>query len=196
MRERRTRIRASHVRAVLCRTTYVASDASTRSTTLPMTETFPIVPGQVRMLWVVVPLLLVVFVAVAALAYTLSAARTARFEVSPSGLRLRGDFYGRLIPADELQPAAARAVDLRTERALQPVARTGGTAVSGYRAGWFRLRDGERALVYITDPSRVAYVPTRAGYSVLVSVPDPAAFLASLRRLVVGPAGRATAPGV
>ncbi len=161
-----------------------------------MTETFPIVPGQVRLLWVVVSLLLVVLSATGALGYALSAARTARFEVSPSGLRLRGDFYGRTIPAAELQLDAARAVDLRTDRALQPVARTGGTAVPGYRAGWFRLRDGERALLYVTDPSRVAYVPTRAGYSVLVSVPDPAAFIASLRRLTTGAAASAGAPGV
>lgn len=160
-----------------------------------MTETFPIVPGQLRMLWVVLPLVLVVLGTVGVLAYTLSAARTARFEVSPSGLRLRGDFYGRVIPARELQPDAARAVDLRTERALQPVARTGGTALPGYRAGWFRLRDGERALLYVTDPSRVAYVPTRAGYSVLVSVPDPAAFIVSLRRLATRAPASASAPG-
>lgn len=160
-----------------------------------MTETFPIVPGHVRLLWVVVPLILGVLGAAGALAYTLTAARTARFEVSPSGLRLRGDFYGRLIPAAQLQPEAARAVDLRTEALLQPVARTGGTAVPGYRAGWFRLRGGERALLYVTDPSRVAYVPTRAGYSVMVSVPDPAAFVASLRRLTAGSPAARTAPG-
>lgn len=151
-----------------------------------MTETFPIVPGQVRLLWLVVPLVLVMLGVAGLLAYTMSAARTARFEVSPSGLRLRGDFYGRTIPVADLRPEAARPVDLRTERGLQPVERTGGTAVPGYQAGWFRLRNGERVLLYVTDPSRVAYVPTRAGYSVLVSVSDPLAFIASLRRFMPG----------
>ncbi|HEV2591612.1 MAG TPA: PH domain-containing protein [Gaiellaceae bacterium] len=160
-----------------------------------MTETFPIIPGQVRMLWVVVPLLLVALGAAGVLAYTVAASRTARFEVSPDGLRLRGDFYGRFIPASELQAEAARVIDLRTERALQPVMRTGGTAVPGYRAGWFRLRDGERALLYVTDPRHVAYVPTRAGYSVLLSVADPAAFIASLHRLSTESPASA-APGV
>ena len=163
-----------------------------------MTETFPIVPNQdqARLLWVVVPLILVVLGVAGVLGYTLSAAHTARFEVSPSGLRLRGDFYGRTIPAADLQPEAARAIDLRAERALQPVTRTNGVAVPGYQAGWFRLRDGERALLYLTDPSRVAYVPTRAGYSVLVSVADPAAFLASLRRITAGPPAPSAPPGV
>ncbi|HMF09269.1 MAG TPA: PH domain-containing protein, partial [Thermoanaerobaculia bacterium] len=78
---------------------------------------------------------------------------------------------------------AARAVDLRIDTALNPAVRTMGTALPGYRAGWFRLRDGEKALCYLTDASRVAYVPTNAGYAVLVSVEDPAVFLASLKRL-------------
>jgi hypothetical protein len=147
-----------------------------------MTETFPIIPGQVRMLWVVIPLLLIIFGAAAALAYTMSGARVARFEVSQDGLRLRGDFYGRRIPASELRVDAARVVDLGAERELQPRMRTMGTALPGYRAGWFRLRNGERALLYVTDQSRVAYVPTSAGYSVLLSVADPGAFIASLRR--------------
>ena len=50
------------------------------------------------------------------------------------------------------------------------------------RAGWFRLRDGERALLYVTDPARVVYLPTADGYSVMLSVADPAAFIASLQR--------------
>lgn len=147
-----------------------------------MTETFSIVPGNVRMLWLALPLLLVILGAGALLAYSLSSARTARFEVSAAGLRLRGDLYGRLVPAAVIRADAARAVDLGAERALAPAMRTMGTAVPGYRAGWFRLRGGERALLYVTDPSRVAYVPTTAGYAVLVSVADPAAFVASLQR--------------
>lgn len=149
-----------------------------------MTETFPIVPGQVRILWILVPLVLVLALVVTLVLKSFTGARSAQFEVSPEGLRLRGDMYGRVVPAGAIRADAARAVDLRTERSLQPVSRTMGTAVPGYRSGWFRLRDGEKALLYVTDPSRVAYVPTTAGYAVLLSVADPAAFVASLRRAV------------
>jgi hypothetical protein len=148
-----------------------------------MTETFSIIPGQVRVFWILVPVVVLVLASVVALFYSLSSARNARFEVSTEGLRLRGDFYGRLIPANTLRLDSARAVDLQAERNLQPVARTVGTALGGYRAGWFRLRDGERALLYVTDPTRVAYIPTTKGFAVLLSVADPAAFLASLRRV-------------
>jgi hypothetical protein len=60
-----------------------------------------------------------------------------------------------------------------------------GTGLPGYQAGWFRLRNGEKALVYLTDRRRAVYVPTTAGYDVLLSPEDPDGFLralASLRR--------------
>ena len=56
-----------------------------------------------------------------------------------------------------------------------------GTGLPGYQAGWFRLRNGEKALVYLTDRGRAVYVPTTAGYSVLLSPAEPDAFLAALR---------------
>ena len=64
---------------------------------------------------------------------------------------------------------------------LEPRLRTLGTGLPGYRAGWFRLRNGEKALLYLTDESRAVYVPTTAGYSVIVSPQDPDAFLAALK---------------
>jgi hypothetical protein len=148
-----------------------------------MTETFPIVPGDARILWALVPAFLLLVVALGGLAVSLLGSQNARFEISPVGLRLKGDLYGRFIPAADLQVAGARAIDLRAEPSLTPVRRTVGTAVKGYQAGWFRLRDGEKALLYVTDRSRVVYVPTSRGYAVMVSVLDPDTFLASLRRI-------------
>jgi hypothetical protein len=150
-----------------------------------MTETFSIIPGQIRMVWMAIPVV-VMIVALGGLFFSFAGARNAKFEVSPAGLRLRGDFYGRLIPANSIRLDAARAVNLRNEPGLAPAVRTVGTAVGGYRAGWFRLRDGEKALLYVTDPTRVAYVPTANGYAVLLSVADPDALLAALRN-AIGP---------
>jgi Bacterial PH domain len=146
-----------------------------------MTQTFPIVPGDVRILWALVPAFVILAAGLGVLAVSLSGSRNARFEVSPVGLRLKGDLYGRFIPTADLQLDSARAVDLAAEPGLVAVRRNVGTAIKGYQAGWFRLRDGEKALLYITDRSRVAYVPTTRGYAVMVSVADPEAFLASLR---------------
>ena len=74
-----------------------------------------------------------------------------------------------------------RRVDFSTTPDLAPRWRTLGTGLPGYRAGWFRLRNGEKALVYLTDRNRAVYVPTTAGFSVLISPADPDGFVAALR---------------
>jgi PH (Pleckstrin Homology) domain-containing protein len=152
-----------------------------------MPEVFHIVPASNRAAATFVPLAGLLFVvligAMALLGASIRGSRKSTFELDPAGLRVRGDLYGRLIPASELRGGAARVIDLQQERTLRPTARTMGTAIPGYRAGWFRLADGEKALLYVTDPQRVVYVPTRAGYSVLLSVDRPTEFVERLREI-------------
>jgi len=78
--------------------------------------------------------------------------------------------------------AEARLVDLGRDSGLRPRSRRLGTGLPGYAAGWFRLNNGERALVYLTRPTPVLYVPTTLGYSLLLSPQDPESLLAALRR--------------
>lgn len=148
------------------------------------TQVFAIAPAADRTLWLMflIPALIAVF----AVAFTLGpalGARNARFEVSSDGLRLRGDWYGRAIPLSHLRTAEARRVDLTVQPALEPTRRTGGTGLPGYRAGWFRLRNGERALVFLTDRTRAVYVPTTEGFSLVLSPADPDGFVAALQTL-------------
>ena len=147
-------------------------------------QQFPIAAAAGRAIWpiLLVPGLVLGLVA-GLLGASVMAARTATFEISPAGLRLRGDLYGRLIPADQVRGALASRVDFTTMPELTPARRTMGTGLPGYKSGWFRLRNGERALLYLTDTSRAVYVPTSAGYSVLVSPREPDEFLAAVRNI-------------
>lgn len=149
-------------------------------------ETFPIAPAASRSLWLLLVVLAVVIVPIVVLGVSLAGARAARFEVSPAGLRLRGDWYGRLIPGGEIRGDASRRVDFASDPGLLPRRRTLGTGLPGYQAGWFRLQNGERALVYLTDRSHAVYVPTTSGYSLLLSPADPDAFLAAVRGIARG----------
>jgi len=151
-------------------------------------QEFLIAPATGRTLWFILLVPgLVLFVVIGVLGTALVSARSARFEVSPAGLRLRGDLYGRLIPAGHLRGAAATRVDFQAMPELTPARRTMGTGLPGYRAGWFRLRSGEKALLYVTDLSRVVYVPTTDGYSVLLSPADADQFLSALRGISMAP---------
>jgi hypothetical protein len=150
-----------------------------------MTEVFHIVPGAVRgsttllLLMPVVVLLIVLGI----IGYSLvTGARGSTFEVSGEGLRLRGDFYGRMIPTNQLRLDEVRRIDIDSGP-YHPTRRTMGTAMPGYRAGWFRLRNGHKALLYVTQPSNVVLVPTTAGYDVLLTVTEPDRFVDRLKAL-------------
>ncbi len=111
------------------------------------------------------------------------ASRHVKFEVSPEGLVIRGDLYGRRLPAGALLTEEARAVDLTVSPNYRPVWRTNGAGLPGYGSGWFQLGNGDKALIFVTDKQRVVYLPTREGYAVLLSVAEPERFLAALKQM-------------
>ena len=147
---------------------------------------FPIAPAESRYLWFLIPVGVILLGAMALLVTSVRGAHASRFEIRPDGLRLAGDLYGRVVPKAQLRVDLARRVDLGRDEALRPRWRRVGTGLPGYQAGWFRLRNGEKALLYLTDRSRAVYIPTTAGYSLLLSPADPDGFLSRLRSVLGG----------
>lgn len=144
---------------------------------------FPILPASGTPLWFILAIVFVLVLLIVVFSLFAYSAQNARFELSDHGLRIRSWLYGRFIPRDVLMTAAARLVNLWVEDAYKPRLRTNGVSLPGYNAGWFRLRNGEKALVFMTDASRVVYIPTNRGYSLLVSPAQPEEFLHSIQEL-------------
>jgi hypothetical protein len=69
-----------------------------------------------------------------------------------------------VIPFSELRTDDAARVDFGADPELTP-----------------RLRNSEKALLYVTDNARVVRIPTTRGYEVLLSPDDPDAFLRALK---------------
>jgi hypothetical protein len=152
-----------------------------------MVESFPIAPASSRSLWFFIPIAMIMLAAAAMLILAALGPRRARYELSSGGIALRGDIYGRrLIPAADLRGGSARIIDLERERDFAPKWRTMGTGLPGYKAGWFRLRNGEKALVSLTETHRAVYVPTREGFALLLSPAEPERFLKALQAVAPG----------
>ena len=153
-------------------------------------QVFPIPPASGRgILWFFIIIIVILIGVTLMLGWAAWSTRHSRAEISPAGLKLVGDLWGRTIPLDHLELNEARVVDLRGEPDLIPRRRTMGTALGDYSAGWFRLRGGEKALLYLTDRRRVVYIPTLDGYSLLLSQSEPRRFLDALHETAGGAAG-------
>lgn len=146
-------------------------------------QVFTIVPGTSGPVWILVGVAALLLVMVGLFAWLAYSSRSTRFEVSPAGLTIDGTMYGRTIPAGSIDLDGIEVLDLRRDREHRPKWRTNGAGLPGYLAGWFRLRNGEKSLLFVTDKSRVVYVPTAEGFSVMASVPQPERFKAALEDL-------------
>ena len=144
-----------------------------------MKQVFHMIPASGGSFWLLCGLLLPLLLLFAYLAYS---ARNVKFEVSSEGLRIRGDIYGRMIPAPALLADQARVLDLTQDKDHQLSWRTNGVGLPGYKSGWFRLKNREKALVFVTDPTSVVYIPTREAYAVLLSVAQPEEFVRAIRQ--------------
>ena len=97
------------------------------------------------------------------------------FALTPEGLSIRSPGSRRFIPREDLLVGEACAVSLRDNPQLKP--RSKGIA-PGYHRGRGHLRNGDRALFFLTDRRQVGVLPTNRNYLILLSVADPERFLA------------------
>ncbi len=143
-------------------------------------DLFPITPAPAKTIWILFAICTVIAIIAGALAYTAWSSRNVVVALDAEGIRIKGDFWGRTVPYASVDPAGARVIGFSTSPELATRRRTFGTALPGYASGWFRLQNGEKALAYLTRRNGIAYVPTRAGYSLLLSVDEPHRFLERL----------------
>lgn len=144
-------------------------------------DVFPIVPAAAKPLWFIAAICLVLALVIALLLWIAWSARHARVEVSDREIRLFGDLWGRSIALESLDLSGASVVVVDPSSPYRPTRRTLGTGLPGYASGWFRLRNGEKALAYLTRGTDVVHIPTTQGYSLLLSVAQPEELLRTLR---------------
>lgn len=144
-------------------------------------KVFSMVPGSTAptvVLWCIVLLL----GALAALfAYLACSLNSVRFVISPQGFRIRAPLYGRTIPMAALETQKARVLDLSKDQVYRPAWRNNGLGLPGCGMGWFTLKNNEKALVFLTSPSQVVYLPTKEGFSLLLSIEKAGDFVRELQ---------------
>jgi hypothetical protein len=140
---------------------------------------FPASSGTLIFTWALSIFLVAIIAVFVFIAYS---AGHVTFTVTDDALRIRASFYGRTIPRSEIVADGVKVIDLNIESGYRPKSRTNGIGRPGYAEGWFKLADKEKALLFVTDRSRVVYIPTTGNYSVLLSVREAEEFADVLRQ--------------
>jgi hypothetical protein len=103
------------------------------------------------------------------------------FIFTGQGLRIRSGLYGRTIPREKIAVGGVKVINLDIEKEYRPQWRLNGAGLPGYSAGWFKLKNKEKALLFVTNTSRVVYIPTLDNYAVLLSVREAEEFAGAIR---------------
>lgn len=104
-----------------------------------------------------------------------------RLRADADGLEVATTFYTRRHAWDALDLDRARVVDLGERPGYRPMLKTNGLSLPGFRSGWFRLRNGDRAFVATAGGTRLLWLPTRAGHDLVVEPVDARTALERLR---------------
>jgi len=145
-------------------------------------DVFAISPASAKPLWILGIICFLLALVLIALANTAYSSRYSRVEIEGDRIKIVGDFWAREIPFKRLNVSKARILDLAIDSEYSPKRRTFGTGLPGYASGWFKLRSGEKALVYLTQRHDIVYLPTSDSYSLLLSIEEPERFLKTLQQ--------------
>lgn len=102
--------------------------------------------------------------------------------LGPDGLKIRVSFVNKTWALASMDRAGAKLVNLENSKDLRPKWKLWGAAMPGLSSGIFKLHNGEKAHVYITDKTQVVYIPTGSG-PILLSLQRPKDFIAALQGL-------------
>jgi hypothetical protein len=150
-----------------------------------MEKVFGIIPAASSsyiFIWIIGVVVFIILVGVIVMFIMLSyQAKNAQFTVSDQGLRISPGLYGRFIPREKIDASGVKVINMDIDSEYKPKWRTNSAGLPGYSSGWFKLANKEKALLFVTDRTRVVYIPTTDNYSVLLSVQETEEFAGILQ---------------
>ena len=96
-------------------------------------------------------------------------------------LIIKSMIYGRRIPIENILLNEIKTLDLNENPEYHVSRRTNGMSLPNISLGWVRLKNRQKALVFLTDKSNVVLIPTK-DYVILFSMTNAGEFISKIRR--------------
>jgi hypothetical protein len=147
----------------------------------PVSMLYSYVHKNVPLSPTVVCIIIVVFVDALMIWFGYSA-RNIKYVIDKDSISIKNTLYGRTIKKSSVFAKGFTITDLNTQSTYRPGLRTNGVGLPGYMAGWFRLKNKQKGLLFVTDRSKVVCIPTQK-YMLLISVENPVEFLQAIKEM-------------
>jgi len=106
-----------------------------------------------------------------------------KLTLTPQALEIDDRFYPFTLSAADVDVAGIRIVDIATDPAWRPTARTNGFANAHYHSGWFRTASGRTVRMYWAEGKRLVLLPPKgSGPTVLIEENEPEKLIAQIRQ--------------
>lgn len=147
-------------------------------------QVFQVPPPGDRLLWIF-GLLLLFLLSLAIFFFILVYQNSRiRFELTPQGLKIKALFYGRTIPLDCMARNDIQRIDLEKMGAFCPKLRINGTGMGGLQVGWFKLVNGAKGLVFLTNPQAILIPIVDGQFLLLISPSQPESLFSGLQQAI------------
>ncbi len=128
----------------------------------------------------IILLIIILFFTVVILLSLILGMKSTRLIITDTNLIIKSPLFGKTIPLENIEKERIKSINLEEENGYQLGMRRYGNNLPGFKSGWYNLRNGEKALVFITDRTNVLLIPTRE-YPVLFSTNDAAGIMELLK---------------
>jgi hypothetical protein len=129
----------------------------------------------VLMLVIIIPLVILTF-------GIISSIKNTTLTLTEKELIIKSALYGRKIPLENIMVDGIKGISLDENTDYNLSIRTNGTALPQFKSGWFRLKNREKALVFVTDKNNVVLIPTK-DYLLLFSMNNIDEFINKIKAL-------------
>lgn len=144
-------------------------------------KVFEIQPSSNTVLYMVIPLCILLLAVMVLLVACYISSKRASFTINNGTLEISATLYGRKIPLSDIRKEDVARINPGEDAGLQTRWRTNGIGLPGYSEGWFRLKNGKKALLFVTDKNRSVLVPTKKDFVLILSPADPDEFIRAIR---------------
>jgi len=127
------------------------------------------------MLIIIIPLIILTF-------GIINSMKNTTINLSENELIIKSMFYGRKIPLENIIINGIKKINLEENTEYNISIRTNGISIPSFKSGWMRLKNGEKALTFITDKNNVVLIPTK-DYLLLFSMNNIDEFINKIKEI-------------